>query len=152
MARRLGRALYIELVAQMSNCIPNETNVQTLDLLREAHSYLCSLPAHPMTRALVQRIDAHLDDPSIARAQKVEKLKIELEARRAVQMSEIWKPNAAGVPLLVVALSGDELEITSPRAAQFHGSSAGRQLAIYLAKELAAGVKIKLDKGPFWGL
>lgn len=127
-----------------------DTNFHTLELLREAHNYLCALPPHPMTRALAQRIDAHLDDPSIARAREVERQKIELEARRAVQMSEIWKPNAAGVPLLVVSLAGDELEITSPRAAQLHGSSSGKQLAIHLAKELAAGVRIKLDKGPFW--
>lgn len=128
------------------------TDFHALDLLREAHSYLCALPHHPMTRALAQRIDAHLDDPSVARAQEVERQSIELHARRAIQMSEIWKPNAAGVPLLVVSLAGDELEITSPRAAQLHGSSAGKQLAIHLAKELAAGVKIKLDKGPFWAL
>lgn len=136
----------------MPDRLSKEANAQTMDLLREAHNYLCALPHHPMTRALAQRIDAHLDDPSVARAQEVERQSIELEARRAIQMSEIWKPNAAGVPLLVVSLAGDELEITSPRAAQLHGSSAGKQLAIHLAKELAAGVKIKLDKGPFWAL
>lgn len=135
---------------QISDSQPGGANSQTLDLLREALEYLCALPPHPMTRALAQRINAHLEDPTVDREQAIAKRALELEARRSIVMSNIWKPNEAGVPTLVVALAGDELTISSPRSALLKGSSAGKQLALSLAKDLADGVEIKLDKGHFW--
>jgi hypothetical protein len=105
-----------------------------------------------MTRALAQRIDAHLEDPVVERGQAIAKMAFELEARRSIEMSNFWKANEVGVPMLVVSLVGDELSITSPRMAMLKNSAAGKQLALNLAKDLASGVHIKLDHGPFWAM
>lgn len=125
---------------------------ESLDLLQEARDYLLALPRHPLTQDLARRIDAHLQDPTVARAQAVSQRVTELESKRSVQMSNVWGLTSTGIASLVVSLAGDELEIQSPRASLLAGSSSGKQFAFGLAKNLAAGIQIKLEHGPFWAL
>lgn len=129
-------------------CVDDET----MNLLRDARDYLWSLPRHPMTRELAQRIDAHLDNPSVLRTAAVVQKADQLAARRVVRMSNVWGLTAEGIPSLVVSLTGDEVEIQSPRSALLSGTSSGKQFAIQLAKSLAPGIRFHLDPGPFWAL
>ena len=69
----------------------------TLELLAEVSEYLNRLPLVPATRELINKIEAHQNDPGVLTAMRIAKL-IEVEAQSRV--AGIYTP--AGLPVIEV--------------------------------------------------
>lgn len=107
----------------------NSLLIDTLALLSDVSDYLKKLPHVPVTRKLINRIEAHLREPQAATAKKLaERLAIEAQTR----VAGAYTP--AGLPLLEVAVRGDVVRVQI-------GEKAVRQNSIEL---LEAGCELRL--------
>ena len=78
----------------------------TFELLAEVSDYLSRLPLVPATRELIDKIDAHQNDPGALTAMRIAK-QIETEAQSRVV--GLYTP--AGLPLLEVEVQGNTLRL-----------------------------------------
>ena len=119
---------------QFSN---DERHAETLSFLTEVRDYIARWPAHPMNREILDKIEAHLDDP----------------LRRLVKEGAKSRSGAnftsSGREVLRATLQGDRLTITAPAK----GVGVADSLII---RRLRHGEPLTLrpdaDTGPFEGL
>jgi len=78
---------------QFSN---DEKHKATLDLLREVAEFLDRLPPVPVTRDMILKVRAHLEEPTQSMVEHVEK------ERKTRRRGEIFTP--VGLPLLAVEM------------------------------------------------
>ena len=124
----------------------------TLNLLAEVGNYLSRLPAHPMTRAMHQRVQAHLDNP-LAKVRRDE-MNVRTNAEKNVALIKsglsFWglkHITATGAPLIHCRLLHPALRIESP--AYQHALSSGEDaeaMLLQIATEIAQGVTISLSQ------
>ncbi len=124
----------------------------TLNLLREAADYLRRLPAHPMTSAMLRKIDAHLESPQEkAQVSRLKSLAGDEEFCDRIQAGNAFvgvsRYTPAGLPVIAGRLLYPNFELTSP--AMQHAMHAGwteraETLAAAIAREIAEGVSIQL--------
>ncbi len=124
----------------------------SLELLAEVADYLARLPVTPTTRALENRVRAHLRDPSAVAAQ-----------RRAAVLAEdaAWAARIAagacfvgvagfttdGAPTVDVEILFPSLRITSPACAALRTASQDKEadeLASAIGRQIEAGLNILL--------
>jgi len=114
-------------------------------MLHEAVDYLRRMPRHPMTSAMIAKIEAHLEAPRavaaarIAEAQAATAIALQSRARGAGWFT------ADGRPELVAELVGNRLRISSPAAADCD-VDAWQAYSTNLAAALAKGVDIDLHR------
>lgn len=80
----------------------DERHGATLDFLAGVRDYIARLPAHPMNRDMIQRIEAHLAEP------------VHHLTRHAVKTRSGGAYSPAGLPVLTVTAEGDTVTITAP--------------------------------------
>lgn len=80
----------------------DERHGATLDFLAGVRDYIARLPAHPMNRDMIQRIEAHLAEP------------VNHLTRHAVKTRSGGAYTPAGLPVLTVTAEGDIVTITAP--------------------------------------
>ncbi|MCW2314068.1 hypothetical protein [Rhodoferax antarcticus] len=80
----------------------DERHGATLDFLAGVRDYIARLPAHPMNRDMIQRINAHLAEP------------VNHLTRHAVKTRSGGTYSPEGLPVLNVTAEGDTVTITAP--------------------------------------
>ena len=78
----------------------------TLELLAEAADYLVRLPHVPLTKELIDKIEAHQLDSGVLTAMRIAK---QLEAEAQSRVVSLYTP--AGLPLLEVEVHGDVVRL-----------------------------------------
>lgn len=78
----------------------------TLELVREANDYLKRLPAVPVTRQLITRIDNHLDHGETTTARQLA-TENAAEAKLREQLREAVSYSASGLPIINVKVQGE---------------------------------------------
>lgn len=80
----------------------DERHAATLDFLAGVRDYIARLPAHPMNRDMIRRIEAHLEEP------------VNHLARHAIKKRSGGNYTPAGLPVLTATAEGDTVTITAP--------------------------------------
>ena len=78
----------------------------TLELLVEVSDYLSRLPRVPMTQELINKIEAHQNDPGALTAMRIAK---QIEAEAQSRVVGLYTP--AGLPLLEMEVQGNTLRL-----------------------------------------
>lgn len=121
----------------------------SLDLLEEVAEYLRRLPVHPMTHAMVNKIQAHLQDPQqVARTKRLSTLAEAQSFTAKLNSGHVFRGHAiyasSGAPLFAYSLQYPELRLTSPAMleAREEGDEAIERMAERIGLEIAAGVTV----------
>ena len=123
----------------------SETHLATEVMLREVLEYLQRLPAHPMTTAMLRKVQAHLDSPAAGIVRDRDRRRV--AAARAVDLGRGGQGGYVmeGYPELCVSIAEDVVLVASPAAERFGTTSRGRAFALALAAQLAKGYRIDLS-------
>ena len=78
----------------------------TFELLAEVSDYLSRLPLVPATRELIDKIDAHQNDPGALTAKRIAK---QLEAEAQSRVAGIYTP--VGMPVMEVEVHHDTVRL-----------------------------------------
>lgn len=81
----------------------DEQHAHSLAMLREVRDYIASWPPHPMSRAMIKRIDEHLADP------------LRGLVARTVPVRAGGSYTPTGVPVLSAELVGAKLTVQVPQ-------------------------------------
>lgn len=122
----------------------------TLNLLKDVADYLSRLPTHPMTHAMLQKVQSHLNSPS-ARAQEARLTMLANDQALSAKVKSgdgfkgISRLTPIGLPVIAARLLYPSLRLESP-AVQWH-LNAGEQLkaeslSAAIGREIASGVSI----------
>lgn len=129
-----------------------QSHQATLDLLAEVGDYLSRLPVHPMTRAMHQKVLAHLSDPfaTVTRDRLVELAAAEKKTslvRAGQSFSGVDHFTPSGLPRIECRLLYPELRIESP-AYQFElvAGEDSEALLLRIAKDIAQGLTIRVSQ------
>jgi hypothetical protein len=96
----------------------------TLDVLREAADYLARLPPHPMTTAMVRKLNAHLSEPRRTTMARLEEEQAQVRKRdRLLMTGANYTP--AGLPVIQANLLERTLTLRQPRQTCLSTRSAG---------------------------
>ena len=123
--------------------MPEQSTTQlaeSLQLIEEVRNYLGRLPPHPMHRAMIGKIDDHLQKPF--NVQTVETVK-----RTGIRWNQIITPS--GVPILHAAIDLSDLELRihipfSPSSVGVSRQGLARQAAARLESE--EGIFLSLNR------
>ncbi|CAM8620989.1 hypothetical protein MCEMSHM24_02418 [Comamonadaceae bacterium] len=124
----------------------------TLRLLAEVADYLSRLPAHPMTHAMIQKVQSHLDDPKA----KVLNARLAMLADDQIQSAKVRSGDGfkgtselttLGAPVIAARLLYPELRLESPAVKQYLEAgelSEAESLADAIGRQIADGISIQL--------
>lgn len=133
--------------------IEADAHQTTLNLLTEVADYLSRLPAHPMTHAMIQKVQSHLDNPN-AKAQNArltmlaedQALSAKIQSGDGFKGTSLLTPS--GAPVIAARLLYPNLRLESPAVQEL--LNAGEQLqadtlSAAIGREIAEGVTINLS-------
>lgn len=133
--------------------IEADAHQTTLNLLTEVADYLSRLPAHPMTHAMIQKVQSHLDNPkAMAQNARLAMLAEDQALSAKIQSGDGFKGTSqttpSGSPLIAARLLYPELRLESPAVQEL--LNAGKQLqadtlSAAIGREIAEGVSIDLS-------
>lgn len=133
--------------------IEADAHQTTLNLLTEVANYLNRLPAHPMTHAMIQKVQSHLDNPN-AKAQnaRLTMLAEDQALSAKIQSGDGFKGTSqttpSGAPVIAARLLYPNLRLESPAVQEL--LNAGEQLqadtlSAAIGREIAEGVTLTLS-------
>jgi len=133
--------------------IEADAHQTTLHLLTEVADYLNRLPAHPMTHAMIQKVQSHLANP-MAKAQnaRLAMLAEDQTLSAKIQSGDGFKGTSrlipSGAPVIAARLLYPRLRLESPAVQDL--LNAGEQLqadtlSAAIGREIAEGVTINLS-------
>lgn len=136
----------------MDHSIDAQAHLDTLSLLRDVAEYLGRLPVHPMTAAMVRRIESHLEsDPQRAQQKRLEWIvAVGQDAdriRAGGTFQSILGFSGVGAPSLTATLKYPVLELASPAANQYRDDESQVDfdaLCLRLGNQLADGLQLNL--------
>lgn len=128
-----------------TEALTSSTLQDTLQLLGEVSEYLKRLPHVPVTRQLIDRIDAHILSPETHTARRLSmELSAETELRQMTRVAASY--TASGLPIIEVAVQGDSVRMKLEQAhlSGPDGEQIAQSLRDMAARQLERGLVLTL--------